>query len=56
MRKYKVIQWATGVVGKAALTGIIRHPRLELAGVRVYSEEKEGVDAGDLAGLPATGV
>ena len=56
MRRYKVIQWATGVVGKAALTGIIRHPRLELVGVRVYNEEKEGVDAGELVGLPATGV
>ena len=33
--RYRVIQWATGVVGSAALRGVIRHPRLELAGVIV---------------------
>jgi hypothetical protein len=35
-RKYRVIQWATGVVGSAALRGIIRHPRLELVGLKTY--------------------
>ena len=55
-RKYKVIEWATGVVGAAALKRIIEHPQLELAGVKVYSDEKTGKDAGDLVGLPATGV
>jgi len=55
-KKYKVIQWATGVVGSAALKGTIRHPKLELVGVKVYSDEKEGVDAGDLAGTEKTGV
>ena len=47
-RKYKVIQWATGTTGNASLKSIIRNPRLELAGVKVYSEEKNGLDAGDL--------
>jgi 4-hydroxy-tetrahydrodipicolinate reductase len=56
MKKYRVVQWATGVVGSAALRGIIRHPKLELAGVKVYSEAKEGVDAGDLVGMEKTGV
>ena len=56
MKKYRVIEWATGVVGSAALKRIIEHPQLELAGVKVYSEEKNGRDAGDLVGLPATGV
>jgi hypothetical protein len=32
-KKYKVIQWATGVVGSAALGGILRHPKLELVGL-----------------------
>ncbi|MDJ0852186.1 MAG: hypothetical protein QNK04_27770 [Myxococcota bacterium] len=54
--RYRVIQWATGVVGSAALRGVIRHPRLELAGVKVYSEEKEGRDAGELVDMGATGV
>lgn len=56
MKKYRVIQWATGVVGTAALKGIIRHPKLELAGVKVYSEQKEGVDAGDLVDMEKTGI
>jgi hypothetical protein len=51
-----VIQWATGNVGHEALRGILRHPQLELAGVRVFSPDKEGVDAGTLCGEPATGV
>jgi 2,4-diaminopentanoate dehydrogenase len=51
-----VIQWATGVVGSAAPKGVLRHPRLELAGVKVYAEAKQGRDAGDLIGGPETGV
>jgi 4-hydroxy-tetrahydrodipicolinate reductase len=54
--KYRVVQWATGVVGSAALRGIVRHPQLELAGVKVYSEEKDGRDAGEIVGIDATGV
>jgi 4-hydroxy-tetrahydrodipicolinate reductase len=56
VKKFRVIQWATGVVGSAALRGVIRHPGLELAGVKVYSEDKEGVDAGDIVGVDRTGV
>ena len=56
MRKYRVIQWATGVVGSAALRGVLRHPQLELVGVKVYGEAKAGRDAGDLIGAPKTGV
>ena len=36
-QKYRVIQWATGVVGSAALRSIVRHPKLELVGAKVYS-------------------
>ncbi len=56
MKNYRVIQWATGVVGSAALRGIIRHPKLELVGVKVYSDDKEGLDAGDIVGMDKTGV
>lgn len=52
----RVVQWATGTVGTSALRAVIGHPQLELVGVRVYSENKEGKDAGDLCGLAATGV
>ena len=53
---YRVIQWATGVVGSAALKGILRHPKLELVGVKVYSDDKDGRDAGDIVGAGKTGV
>ncbi|MDQ1382473.1 MAG: hypothetical protein QOJ71_3192 [Actinomycetota bacterium] len=53
---YRVIQWSTGNVGTAALRCIIRHPDLELVGVWVHSADKAGRDAGELCGLPPTGV
>ena len=55
-KKYKVVQWATGVVGSASLKGILRHPKLELVGVKVYSDEKAGQDAGEIIGAAKTGV
>jgi hypothetical protein len=53
---YRVIQWSTGNVGTATLRCIIRHPELELVGVWVHSADKAGRDAGELCGLPHTGV
>jgi hypothetical protein len=53
---YRVVQWATGAMGKAVLRTIIDHPGVELAGVYVYSDAKAGRDAGELAGRPPTGV
>ncbi|MGE3691270.1 MAG: hypothetical protein AB7F98_07810 [Novosphingobium sp.] len=55
-KKYRVIQWATGVVGSAALKYFIENPMIELAGVLVTNPDKAGKDAGDLVGLPKTGV
>ncbi len=55
-RTYRVIQWATGVVGQAALRHFIENPAFELAGVLVYNPDKVGKDAGELVGLPPTGV
>lgn len=52
----RVIQWATGAVGSLALRQIIERPDLELVGVLVYNSDKEGVDAGELIGLPPVGV
>jgi hypothetical protein len=53
----RIIQWGTGAVGKEVLAGIL-DPRsgLELAGVRVYSDDKAGVDAGLLLGREPVGV
>lgn len=53
---YRVIQWATGGVGKAAIQGVIRHPQLELVGCWVHSADKNGRDAGELAGEEPVGV
>src|SRR5713101_3606780 len=52
----RVVQFATGHVGRRALREVIRDPRLELAGVRVYDPAKDGVDAGELCGEPPTGI
>ena len=54
--RYRVIQWATGDTGKRALREVIRHPGLELVGVRVYDQAKNGVDAGKLCGEGPTGI
>src|SRR6187401_3203314 len=52
----RVIQWATGNVGRAAIEGVVAHPELELVGCWVHSADKDGVDAGELAGIEAIGV
>jgi len=54
--KYRVIQWATGAMGKTCLRAVLDHPALELVGLYVYGEAKAGRDAGDIARRPATGV
>jgi len=55
-QRFRVIQWATGSVGTEALKGILLDPRLELVGVKVYADAKQGVDAGSLCGMPETGI
>ena len=55
-KNYRVIQWCTGVVGKAALQHFIENPIFELVGVLVTNPEKVGKDAGELVGLSPTGV
>jgi hypothetical protein len=53
---YRVIQWATGNVGRSAIEGILAHPELELVGVWVHAESKAGRDAGEICGIGAVGV
>jgi len=52
----RVIQWATGGVGRAAIEGVLGHPELELAGAWVHSPDKDGVDLGTLIGRDPLGV
>jgi 4-hydroxy-tetrahydrodipicolinate reductase len=56
MTGLRVVQWATGNIGRRSLRHVIEHPGLTLAGVYVTSAAKAGQDAGDLCGLPPTGV
>jgi hypothetical protein len=51
-----VIQWATGLVGKEAIKGVLDHPDLELVGAWVHSPEKVGRDVGELCGLYPLGI
>jgi hypothetical protein len=53
---YRVVQWATGNQGVEAIRAILDRPDLELVGAKVYSPDKEGVDAGVLAGRKPCGV
>ena len=50
----RVVQWATGGVGVAAIKGVLEHPDLDLAGCWVHSPDKAGRDVGELIGNPAT--
>ena len=53
---YRVIQWATGFVGKEAIKGVLAHPELELVGCWVHSDDKVGRDVGELCELGPIGV
>ena len=53
---YRVVQWATGNIGARSLRAVVEHPTLSLAGLYVYAPDKVGRDAGELCGLPTTGV
>lgn len=55
--KYRVIVWGPGSIGSELLTAIIDHrDDLEIVGVRVYSDAKNGVDAGILVDREPIGV
>jgi hypothetical protein len=53
---YRVIQWASGGVGRAAMQGVLAHPDLDLVGCWVHSPEKDGVDIGTLLSGSPLGV
>ena len=55
-RPLRIIQWATGSVGRYAIAAIHEHPGLELAGVWVHGAAKDGQDAGTIAGIAPIGV
>jgi hypothetical protein len=52
----RVVQWATGSVGTAAIRAVLEHPELELAGCWVHSKAKCGRDVGEIIGTEPLGV
>jgi 2,4-diaminopentanoate dehydrogenase len=55
-RYLRVVEWSTGTVGKHAIAGILARPELELVGVWVSSDEKDGKDVGELCGTAPLGL
>jgi hypothetical protein len=53
---HRVAVWSTGWIGTIAIRAIQRRSDLELVGVWVHSPEKEGKDAGELAGIAPIGL
>ena len=52
----RVVQWATGGVGVAAINGVLEHPELELVGCWVHSPDKSGKDVGEIIDAEPLGV
>lgn len=55
-KTYRVIQWATGHVGKVAIRHFAENPTYELVGTLVTNPKKVGKDAGEIAGIGPLGV
>jgi hypothetical protein len=56
LKKIRVIQYATGGVGKQSIKAFVDHPQLELVALLVHSKDKVGQDAGTLAGIAPLGI
>ncbi|MCB1263330.1 MAG: dihydrodipicolinate reductase [Mycobacterium sp.] len=52
----RVVQWATGSVGEAAIRAVLEHPDLELVGCWVHSKAKADRDVGEVIGVQPLGV
>lgn len=52
----RVVQWTLGNVGRCCLRGIVMSRELDLVGCYVWSADKAGRDAGELAGFDPVGV
>ncbi len=53
---FKIIQWATGEIGKYVIERCANHPDFELVGCWVFTDAKVGLDAGEIAGVGPIGV
>lgn len=55
-RRYRVVQWTTGNVGKSSVRAVVANPTLELVGCYAWAPEKVGRDIGELCGLDPLGL
>lgn len=55
-KKLRVIQYASGGVGKQSIKALADHPELQLVALLVHNKDKVGRDAGELAGIAPLGV
>ncbi len=53
---FRVIQWASGTVGKHALRAVAERDDMQLVGMYTFSDKKAGQDAGALADIGKLGV
>lgn len=53
---YRVVQWATGAMGRACLRGALDRTDLDVVGAFVYDPDKIGRDLGELVRRPPIGV
>jgi len=52
----RVVQWTTGNVGRESVKAIAANPDLELVGCFAWSDDKVGVDVGELVGIDPLGI
>jgi hypothetical protein len=56
-QNYRVVLWGTGAIGTELLVALLDHRRdLEIAGARVYSDDKNGTDIAELIDRSPIGV
>jgi len=56
VERRRVIVWGPGEVGASVIAAVLADKDLELVGVKVFNPNKEGRDAGELAGVGPCGV
>lgn len=53
---YRIVQWATGNVGRKSVHAIAANADLELVGCYAWNANKVGIDVGELCGIEPLGV
>jgi 2,4-diaminopentanoate dehydrogenase len=53
---YRVIQWGAGFTGRFSLRYILSNPSVDLVGLKVFTDGKDGVDAGTIIDREPVGV